>query len=80
VLFESAAAMLGPAVMGVVLTGMGNDGTGGATAIRGAGGLVLTEAESSWVVYGMPRAVVEAGQSDGSASIEHLPREIIRRL
>ena len=78
-LFESAAA-LGPAVLGVVLTGMGNDGTAGATAIRRAGGHVVTEAEGSCVVYGMPRAVVEAGQSDGQALIEEMAAEIGRRL
>jgi two-component system, chemotaxis family, protein-glutamate methylesterase/glutaminase len=48
----------------VVLTGMGNDGTRGARAIRGAGGVVLAEAEQSCVVYGMPRAVAEAGLAD----------------
>jgi two-component system, chemotaxis family, protein-glutamate methylesterase/glutaminase len=80
ILFESAAAVLGPAVLGVVLTGMGNDGAAGATTIRRAGGRVLTEAESSSVVYGMPRAVVEAGQSDGEAPIEQMAEEIGRRL
>ncbi|HEY4393054.1 MAG TPA: chemotaxis-specific protein-glutamate methyltransferase CheB [Polyangia bacterium] len=80
VLFESAAASLGPAVLGTVLTGMGDDGVEGAGAIRRAGGSVLTEAESSCVVYGMPRAVVEAGQSDGVAPLETLAAEIGRRL
>jgi two-component system chemotaxis response regulator CheB len=78
-LFESAAT-LGPAVLGVVLTGMGNDGVAGATAIRQAGGRVVTEAEESCVVYGMPRAVVEANQSDGRAPIEGMAAEIGRRL
>ena len=78
-LFQSAA-MLGPAVLGVVLTGMGNDGVAGATAIRQAGGRVVTEAEGSCVVYGMPRAVVEASQSDGQALIDAMAAEISRRL
>ena len=78
-LFESAAA-LGPAALGVVLTGMGNDGLAGATSIRRAGGHILTEAEESCVVYGMPRAVVEAGQSDGQAVIDAMAAEISRRL
>ena len=78
-LFESAAA-LGPAALGVVLTGMGSDGLAGATSIRRAGGRVLTEAEGSCVVYGMPRAVVEADQSDGQASIDAMAAEISRRL
>ena len=78
-LFESAAP-LGPAVLGVVLTGMGNDGVAGATAIRRAGGRIVTEAEESCVVYGMPRAVVEANQSDGHALIDGMAAEISRRL
>jgi two-component system chemotaxis response regulator CheB len=70
VLFESAAAARGAAVVGVVLTGMGEDGLVGARAIRAAGGTVLTESESSCVVYGMPRAVKEAGLSSGSTSLQ----------
>ena len=45
-----------------------------------AGGRVLTEAETSCVVYGMPRAVVEANQSDGQATIDGMAAEISRRL
>ncbi|MEI6136163.1 MAG: chemotaxis response regulator protein-glutamate methylesterase [Chloroflexota bacterium] len=50
--------------VGVILTGMGSDGTRGAALIRRAGGYVISEAQSTCVVYGMPRAVVEAGQAD----------------
>lgn len=70
VLFESAARAWGADTVGVVLTGMGEDGQEGARAIRGAGGTVLTEAESSCVVYGMPRAVEEAGLANASAPLE----------
>jgi two-component system chemotaxis response regulator CheB len=80
VLFETAASAFGPAAMGVVLTGMGDDGMAGARGIRKAGGRVLTEAESSCVVYGMPRAVVEAGLSDGQAPIDEMATAILRNL
>lgn len=80
VLFESAAAALGPAVMGVVLTGMGDDGVQGARAIRDAGGRILTEAESSCIVYGMPRAVTEAGLSMGAFPIDEMASAIASRL
>lgn len=70
VLFASAARLAGAGVLGVVLTGMGHDGRAGAESIKKAGGRVLTEAESSCVVYGMPRAVAEAGFSDAQAPIE----------
>jgi two-component system chemotaxis response regulator CheB len=69
VLFESAAAGWGADAVGVVLTGMGDDGLQGARAIRAAGGHVLTESAQSCVVYGMPRVVAEAGLSDASAPL-----------
>ena len=64
VLMESAAENHGAAVIGVVLTGMGSDGTDGAGDIKAAGGKVIAEHESTSVVYGMPRSVVEAGLAD----------------
>jgi two-component system chemotaxis response regulator CheB len=80
VLFESAAKAYGSRVLGVVLTGMGDDGTRGARAIHAAGGELLTESESSCVVYGMPRCVVEAGISSASVRIEAMAAEIVRHL
>ncbi len=71
-LFESAARATSERTMAVVLSGMGDDGCKGAGAIRNAGGTVLTEDESSCVVYGMPRCVVEAGWSTQSAPLERL--------
>ena len=55
----------GPRVLGVVMTGMGDDGKQGAAWIKAQGGTVITEAEESCVIYGMPRSVVESGLSDG---------------
>ncbi|WP_408888836.1 chemotaxis-specific protein-glutamate methyltransferase CheB [Myxococcus faecalis] len=69
VLFQSAARVWGKDTVGVVLTGMGDDGRDGARAIREAGGVVLTESESSCVVYGMPRAVDDAGLATASAPL-----------
>ena len=80
VLFSSAAAACGGKVLGVVLTGMGDDGTRGARDIHAAGGLLLTESERSCVVYGMPRCVVEAGLSAASAGIDQMASELLRRL
>jgi two-component system chemotaxis response regulator CheB len=80
VLFESAANVYGSRVLGVVLTGMGDDGTQGARAIKAKGGELLTEAESSCVVYGMPRCVVEAGLSSASVRIDAMAAEIVRHL
>jgi two-component system chemotaxis response regulator CheB len=64
VTMESAAQHYGAAVVGVVLTGMGADGTAGAGYIKAAGGKVIAEHEATSVVYGMPRSVTEAGLAD----------------
>lgn len=78
-LFTSAATACGNATVGVVLTGMGDDGLLGARALRAAGGVVLTEAESSCVVHGMPRCVQEAGLSDEEATLDRMAEAIVRR-
>jgi two-component system chemotaxis response regulator CheB len=80
VLLESAARAVGSAALGVVLTGMGSDGLAGARAIRDAGGAVLTEAESSCVVYGMPRVVREAELSTAEAPIDSMAALILSHL
>jgi two-component system, chemotaxis family, protein-glutamate methylesterase/glutaminase len=63
-LFVSLARVFGSRTIGVVLTGMGRDGLEGARAIKAQGGTVFAEAESTCVVYGMPRALAEAGLAD----------------
>ena len=80
VLFHSAAEVFGARVLGVVMTGMGNDGQEGAAWIKARGGCILTEAEESCVVYGMPRSVVEAGLSDASIPLERLAEAIMERI
>jgi two-component system chemotaxis response regulator CheB len=79
-LFSSAARACGAGVIGVVLTGMGDDGLDGSRAIFGAGGVVLAEAESSCVVYGMPRAVTLAGLAQAQAPLESMSEAIVSRL
>jgi two-component system, chemotaxis family, protein-glutamate methylesterase/glutaminase len=80
VLFRSAADVFGDRVLAVVMTGMGADGREGAAWIKARGGTVLTEAESSCVVYGMPRAVVEAGLSDEAVPLERLAHSLGERV
>lgn len=80
VLFQSAADVYGSRAMGVVMTGMGADGREGSAWIKARGGQIITEAEQSCVVYGMPRSVVEAGLSDRSASLESMFDVILEKL
>jgi two-component system chemotaxis response regulator CheB len=80
VLFRSAAAEYGRAALGVVLTGMGDDGLEGSRLIRAAGGRVLAEAESSCIVYGMPRCIEEAGLAEATAPLEEMAALLVRSL
>jgi len=80
VLFESAAQVYGERVLGVVMTGMGSDGRDGAAWIKAQGGTILTEAEESCVIYGMPRSVTEAGLSDEAVPLSGMAQAIINRL
>jgi two-component system chemotaxis response regulator CheB len=73
-----AAKVYGPRVLLVVLTGMGRDGLEGAKAVRAAGGHILVEAESSCTVYGMPRAVADAGLADEVLPLDELAAAIVR--
>lgn len=68
-LFRSVARSYGDAVLAVVMTGMGTDGTEGCRVIREVGGMVIAQDEGSCVVYGMPRSVVEAGLANEICSL-----------
>jgi two-component system chemotaxis response regulator CheB len=63
-LFEASAQIWGDGLLAIQLTGMGADGADGAQKVKAAGGQVITQAGSTCVVNGMPKAVVDAGASD----------------
>ena len=69
----------GPRVLGVVLTGMGQDGLRGCEAIREAGGQVLAQDEATTVVWGMPGFVARAGLADKVLPLDTIAAEIVRR-
>ncbi len=77
VLMASVAKLYGPRALGVILTGMGSDGVEGLRAIRQAGGKTLAEDEETCVIYGMPKAAVEAGVVDRSAPLGQMADEIL---
>lgn len=75
-LMSSAAAAVGPAVLGVVLTGLGHDGTRGARAIREHGGQVLVQDGASAAVFSMPGAVLRAGWASAALPLAGLAAAI----
>jgi two-component system, chemotaxis family, protein-glutamate methylesterase/glutaminase len=77
VLMASAAEVYGTAVVGVVLTGMGSDGTEGLRAIRAGGGRTFAESEETCVIYGMPKAAVEAGVVERAVPLDRMAGEIL---
>jgi two-component system chemotaxis response regulator CheB len=77
---ESVAAFAGPLSIGAILTGMGNDGAGGAKAIKSAGGLVLAQDEATCVIFGMPAEAIKAGAVDQVLSIDDVYSAIEKRV
>ncbi|MDI7247601.1 MAG: chemotaxis response regulator protein-glutamate methylesterase [Bacillota bacterium] len=74
---ESAARVYGDRLVGVVLTGMGRDGASGVAAIKAAGGRSIAEHESTCVIYGMPKAVIEQGLADVVVPLHEVAGAII---
>jgi len=72
VLFESLAGLCPERTVAVVLTGMGHDGLKGAQALAHGGAVVLAQAEAGCVVYGMPKAVAEAGIATRVVELSHM--------
>lgn len=76
VLFESLAKVYNGTCLVMVLTGMGKDGLEGARKIKEKGGAVIAQDAQSSVVFGMPRAVIEAKLADEVLSLSDIPRRI----
>ena len=80
VTLESAAEYAGPMCIGVILTGMGNDGTRGAQAVKNAGGYVLAQDEATSVIFGMNAEAIRAGHVDQVLPIENIFAAIEKRI
>lgn len=78
VLFRSAAEVYGAGCTGVVLTGMGQDGLRGSQHIVQVGGDVIAQSEATCVVWGMPRAVTEAGCARAVRALDDISSELVR--
>jgi len=79
-MLASAGAIYGAGALGVVLTGMGRDGVEGAARLVACGGSVLAQDEGSCAVWGMPRAVLEAGLACAVLAPEKIARRIASRI
>ncbi len=79
-MLASAADLLGPAALGIVLTGMGRDGALGAKRLVEAGGAVMAQDEQSSAVWGMPRSVAEAGLACAILPPDKLARRVVARI
>jgi two-component system chemotaxis response regulator CheB len=77
VLMASVARHAGPNAVGVILTGMGNDGSAGLKAMRDAGGRTIAQDRESCVVFGMPKAAYESGAVEALVPLDAIARTIM---
>jgi two-component system chemotaxis response regulator CheB len=80
ILMLSAVESHSGQILGVILTGLGNDGEMGMKAIKDSGGRTIAESEESCIVYGMPKSVISAGLADKIVPLEEVAGEIINAV
>jgi two-component system chemotaxis response regulator CheB len=79
-LFHSVASVIGSKAIGVILTGMGADGSKGLLEMKRKGARTIAQDEESSVVYGMPKMAFEIGAADKVVSLSEIPRQIVKLL
>ena len=77
VLFRSVAQVAGKNALGIIMTGMGDDGARGLKEMRDAGATTLAEDESTCVVFGMPKEALKMGATDRAIPLDRIPQEIM---
>ncbi len=80
VLFKSAAATIGKNAVGIILTGMGDDGARGLLELRTAGAHTIAQDEATCTVYGMPRVAVEMGAADKIMGLPDIAHYVLGRM
>lgn len=80
VLFRSAAQYAGPNALGIIMTGMGDDGAMGMSEMHRAGAYNIAQDEASCVVYGMPNEAVKRGGVDESVSLSQIAEKVLNRV
>jgi two-component system chemotaxis response regulator CheB len=78
VLFRSAARFAGPNALGIIMTGMGDDGARGLGEMQAAGSLTIAQDEATSVVFGMPKEAIARGAAGKIMPLDHLAGEIMR--
>ena len=78
VLFRSAAQAAGGNALGIIMTGMGDDGAAGLLEMRRAGARTIAQDEASSVVFGMPKEAIERGAAEKVVGLDHVASEILR--
>jgi two-component system chemotaxis response regulator CheB len=76
VMAASVGEAYGTETLGVIMTGMGSDGKKGLTVVKQKGGMIISQNEASSIVYGMPKAVVDAGLADEIVPLEEIAARI----
>lgn len=80
IMLQSVAALYGERGIGIILTGMGHDGLEGMKAIKASKGRTIAQDEKTCIVYGMPKAVVEAGCADKVVPLPHIVGEVLNMV
>lgn len=80
ILMQSVATAAGRSVLGVVLSGLGSDGTRGASYVRQKGGVVIAQDEASSAVFGMPKAVIMAGLATAVLPLREITAYVLRHV
>ncbi len=77
-MMRSVAKYFGANSMGIILTGMGDDGNKGMLEIKAKGGYTIAESEQSAVVFGMPFEAIKSGAAEKVLPLSEIPAEIIK--
>jgi two-component system chemotaxis response regulator CheB len=80
VTMETAAVWAGPMGIGVVLTGMGNDGSRGALAMKASGGYVIAQDEATSMIFGMPQEAIRTGAVNEVLPLDAIPNAVEKRI
>ena len=79
VLFRSVAKFAGRNALGIIMTGMGDDGARGLKEMRDAGASTLAQDEASCVVFGMPKEAIKLGAAERVVSLDAIPAEVLKQ-